>query len=55
MWEDDNEVFVGCFLIKKDGSKTGQGQKGYLQEEAWDAIHVIEVCYDPTLTTLMGV
>ncbi|KAM2146554.1 hypothetical protein ACFX1Q_003401 [Malus domestica] len=33
MWEDDNE----------DGSKTGQGRRGYLQEGAWDAIHVIEV------------
>ncbi|KAH0976368.1 hypothetical protein GBA52_026087 [Prunus armeniaca] len=43
MWEDDNECFVGCFLIKKDGSKTGQGRRGYLQEGAWDAIHVIEV------------
>ncbi|RXH88016.1 hypothetical protein DVH24_037661 [Malus domestica] len=43
MWEDDNEGFVGCFLIKKDGSKTGQGRQGYLQEKAWDAIHVIEV------------
>lgn len=43
MWEDDNEGFVGCFLIKKDGSRTGQGKRGYLQEGAWDAIHVIEV------------
>ncbi|KAB1220795.1 hypothetical protein CJ030_MR3G008563 [Morella rubra] len=43
MWEDDNEGFVACFLIKKDGSKTGQGRRGYLQEGAWDAIHVIEV------------
>ncbi|XP_050105423.1 probable F-actin-capping protein subunit beta isoform X3 [Malus sylvestris] len=43
MWEDVNEGFVGCFLIKKDGSKTGQGRRGYLQEGPWDAIHVIEV------------
>ncbi|KAJ4850523.1 hypothetical protein Tsubulata_029819 [Turnera subulata] len=43
MWEDDNEGFVACFLIKKDGSKTGQGKRGYLQEGAWDAIHVIQV------------
>ncbi|KAL0015769.1 hypothetical protein SO802_002838 [Lithocarpus litseifolius] len=43
MWEDDNEGFVACFLIKKDGSKTGHGRRGYLQEGGWDAIHVIEV------------
>lgn len=44
MWEDDNnEGFVACFLIKKDGSKTAQGRRGYLEEGAWDAIHVIEV------------
>ncbi|KAI3986088.1 hypothetical protein MKX01_031203 [Papaver californicum] len=44
MWEDeDNEGFVACFLIKKDGSKTGQGRRGYLQEGGWDAIHVIQV------------
>eukprot|EP00256_Glycine_max_P032043 XP_006576588.1 probable F-actin-capping protein subunit beta [Glycine max] len=43
MWEDDNEGFVTSFLIKKDGSKTGQGRRGYLEEGAWDAIHVIEV------------
>ncbi|KDP27513.1 hypothetical protein JCGZ_20153 [Jatropha curcas] len=43
MWEDDNEGLVACFLIKKDGSKTGHGRRGYLQEGAWDAIHVIEV------------
>ncbi|CAN6687088.1 unnamed protein product [Malus baccata var. baccata] len=42
MCEDDNEGSVGCFLIKEDGSKTGQGRRGYLQEGAWDAIHVIE-------------
>jgi len=27
----------------KDGSKTGQGRRGYLEEGAWDAIHLIEV------------
>ncbi|MED6118235.1 hypothetical protein PIB30_000861 [Stylosanthes scabra] len=43
VWEDDNDGFVACFLIKKDGSKTGQGRRGYLEEGAWDAIHVIEV------------
>ncbi|KAL3845865.1 hypothetical protein ACJIZ3_003268 [Penstemon smallii] len=43
MWEDENEGFVACFLIKKDGSKTAHGRRGYLQEGAWDAIHVIEV------------
>ncbi|XP_062175528.1 probable F-actin-capping protein subunit beta isoform X2 [Alnus glutinosa] len=35
--------FISFFLIKKDGSKTGQGRRGYLQEGAWGAIHVIEV------------
>ncbi|PIA47890.1 hypothetical protein AQUCO_01400468v1 [Aquilegia coerulea] len=43
MWEDENEGFVACFLIKKDGSKAGQGRRGYLEEGSWDAIHVIEV------------
>ncbi|KAL2519852.1 putative F-actin-capping protein subunit beta [Forsythia ovata] len=43
MWEDENEGFVACFLIKKDGSMSGHGRRGYLQEGAWDAIHVIEV------------
>ncbi|XP_020103928.1 probable F-actin-capping protein subunit beta isoform X2 [Ananas comosus] len=43
LWEDDNQGFVACFLIKKDGSKTGHGRRGYLQEGSWDAIHVIEV------------
>ncbi|KAI3979158.1 hypothetical protein MKX01_016983 [Papaver californicum] len=44
MWEDeDNEGFIACFVIKKDGSKTGQGRRGYLQEGGWDAIHVIQV------------
>lgn len=27
----------------EDGSKSGHGRRGYLQEGAWDAIHVIEV------------
>ncbi|GKV32465.1 hypothetical protein SLEP1_g41071 [Rubroshorea leprosula] len=43
MWEDENEGFVACFLIKKDGSKTAHGRRGYLEEGAWDAIHVIQV------------
>ncbi|KAF9610805.1 hypothetical protein IFM89_024937 [Coptis chinensis] len=69
MWEDENEGFVACFLIKKgkafkssesifvanyavtlndcvcgeDGSKSGQGRRGYLEEGSWDAIHVIQV------------
>uniref|UniRef100_A0A6V7QVY6 F-actin-capping protein subunit beta n=1 Tax=Ananas comosus var. bracteatus TaxID=296719 RepID=A0A6V7QVY6_ANACO len=43
LWEDDNQGFVACFLIKKDGSKTGHGRRGYLQEGSWDAIHVIEI------------
>lgn len=29
----------------EDGSKSGHGRRGYLQEGAWDAIHVIEVCF----------
>lgn len=43
MWEDENEGFVACFLIKKDGPTTGLSRRGNLQEGAWDAIHVIEV------------
>ncbi|KAF2606344.1 hypothetical protein F2Q68_00046294 [Brassica cretica] len=43
MWEDDNEGFVACFLIKKDGSKSGHGRRGCLEEGAWDAIHVIQM------------
>ncbi|KAJ6829543.1 putative F-actin-capping protein subunit beta [Iris pallida] len=43
MWEDDNEGFVSCFLIKKDGSRKADGRRGYLQEGAWEAVHVIEV------------
>ncbi|KAJ4966736.1 hypothetical protein NE237_018585 [Protea cynaroides] len=42
-WEGDNGGFAACFLIKKDGSRTGHGRRGYLQEGSWDAIHVIEV------------
>ncbi|THG17775.1 hypothetical protein TEA_018627 [Camellia sinensis var. sinensis] len=30
-------------LTPIDGSKSGHGRRGYLQEGAWDAIHVIEV------------
>eukprot|EP01018_Ginkgo_biloba_P010376 Gb_01137 [translate_table: standard] len=44
MWEpDEGEGFAACFLIKKDGSQTGQGRRGFLQQGVWDAIHVIEV------------
>lgn len=43
MWEDDRQGFVSCFLIKKDGSKTGHGRRGYLHEGSWEAIHLIEV------------
>ncbi|KAJ8510378.1 hypothetical protein OPV22_000812 [Ensete ventricosum] len=43
IWEDHNESFIACFLIKKDGSRTGHGRRGYLQEGSWDAVHVIEV------------
>ncbi|KAJ3673353.1 hypothetical protein LUZ60_006727 [Juncus effusus] len=44
LWEDENNHgFIACFLIKKDGSKTGQGKRANLQEGSWDAIHVIEV------------
>lgn len=51
MWEDDNGSLIACFLIKKDGSKSGQGKRGYLQEGAWDAIHVIEVGEEEEGTT----
>lgn len=51
MWEDENEGFVACFLIKKDGSKSGHGRRGYLQEGAWDAIHVVEVGPDENGTS----
>ncbi|KAK8580142.1 hypothetical protein V6N13_143268 [Hibiscus sabdariffa] len=50
MWEDDNEGLVACFLVKKDGSKTGQGRRGYLEEGTWDAIHVIEVGPEEEIT-----
>eukprot|EP00252_Welwitschia_mirabilis_P022041 TRINITY_DN5830_c0_g1_i1.p1 TRINITY_DN5830_c0_g1~~TRINITY_DN5830_c0_g1_i1.p1 ORF type:complete len:271 (+),score=57.32 TRINITY_DN5830_c0_g1_i1:252-1064(+) len=44
MWEtDEGEGFAACFLIKKDGSQSGQGRRGLLQEGLWDAIHVVEV------------
>ncbi|KAG6483316.1 probable F-actin-capping protein subunit beta isoform X1 [Zingiber officinale] len=43
IWDDDSQGFVACFLIKKDGSRTADGKRGYLQEGSWDAIHVIEV------------
>ncbi|KAG0461978.1 hypothetical protein HPP92_020454 [Vanilla planifolia] len=43
LWEDDTEVFIACFLIKKDGSKHGHGRRGYLHEGSWEAIHLIEV------------
>ncbi|KAK9111146.1 hypothetical protein Scep_018665 [Stephania cephalantha] len=43
-----NEVFtIYCDQVVNlsclDGSKSGQGRRGYLQEGSWDAIHVIEV------------
>uniref|UniRef100_A0A0D6QRR9 F-actin-capping protein subunit beta n=1 Tax=Araucaria cunninghamii TaxID=56994 RepID=A0A0D6QRR9_ARACU len=44
LWEpDEGDGFAACFLIKKDGSQTGQGRRGFLQQGVWDAIHVIEV------------
>ncbi|CAH9076519.1 unnamed protein product [Cuscuta europaea] len=51
MWEDENEGFIACFLIKKDGSKSGHGRRGYLQEGAWDAIHVVQVGSEDEGTT----
>ncbi|GJR64833.1 probable F-actin-capping protein subunit beta [Tanacetum coccineum] len=46
LWEeDDNEGFVACFLIKKDGSKYAHGKRGYLHEGGWEAIHVIQFIY----------
>ncbi|CAL5414825.1 unnamed protein product [Camellia sinensis] len=51
LWEDENEVFVACFLIKKDGSKSGHGRRGYLHEGIWDAIHVIEVAPEDEVMT----
>ncbi|KAG6438200.1 hypothetical protein SASPL_103137 [Salvia splendens] len=43
IWENEDEGFIGCFLIKKDGSRTADGRRGYLEEGSWEAIHVIEV------------
>ncbi|KAH6759042.1 Subunits of heterodimeric actin filament capping protein Capz superfamily [Perilla frutescens var. hirtella] len=43
IWENEDEGFIGCFLIKKDGSRTADGKRGYLEEGSWEAIHVIEV------------
>ncbi|WVZ95277.1 hypothetical protein U9M48_041062 [Paspalum notatum var. saurae] len=39
IWEDEDNGFIACFLIKKDG----QGKRGYMQIGSWDAIHVIQV------------
>ncbi|MQL75822.1 hypothetical protein Taro_008212 [Colocasia esculenta] len=47
----------------EDGSKTTHGQSGYLQEGAWDSIHVIEVkleedgiaCYCLTSTVMLSI
>ncbi|WVZ57107.1 hypothetical protein U9M48_007540 [Paspalum notatum var. saurae] len=39
IWEDEDNGFIACFLIKKDG----QGKRGYMQSGSWDAIHVIQV------------
>ncbi|KAF8377209.1 hypothetical protein HHK36_030582 [Tetracentron sinense] len=36
-----NDVFT--IYRDRDGLKSGHGQRGYLQEGAWDAVHVIEV------------
>ncbi|GKB07286.1 probable F-actin-capping protein subunit beta [Tanacetum coccineum] len=47
LWEeDDNEGFVACFLIKKDGSKYAHGKRGFLHEGGWEAIHVIQMKAD---------
>ncbi|CAM6112509.1 unnamed protein product [Calypogeia fissa] len=44
MWEpEDGQGFFACFLIKKDGSQSGDGRRGLLQHGIWEAIHVIEV------------
>lgn len=52
MWEpDEGEGFAACFLIKKDGSQTGQGRRGFLQQGVWDAIHVVEVGAEDEGTT----
>eukprot|EP00250_Pteridium_aquilinum_P009278 c18563_g1_i1 orf=106-930(+) len=43
-WETDSpQGFAACFLIKKDGSQSGDGRRGLLEQGLWDAIHVIEV------------
>ncbi|KAF8698612.1 hypothetical protein HU200_034855 [Digitaria exilis] len=39
IWEDEDNGFIACFLIKKDG----KGTRGYMQIGSWDAIHVIQV------------
>jgi capping protein beta len=39
IWEDEDESFIACFLIKKDG----EGKRGHMQIGSWDAIHVIQV------------
>lgn len=39
IWEDEDNGFIACFLIKKDG----QGKRGYMQIGSWDAIHVVQV------------
>lgn len=36
-----------CIFEDIDGSKTGHGRRGFLEEGAWDAIHVIEVSSFP--------
>lgn len=47
VWEpEDGKGFAACVLIKKDGSDSGDGRRGLLQEGSWDAIHVIEVKED---------
>ncbi|KAM7507958.1 hypothetical protein LguiA_018411 [Lonicera macranthoides] len=51
IWEDLTDGFVACFLIKKDGSRSGHGRRGYLQEGAWEAIHVIQVGPEENGTT----
>lgn len=42
-------------LINVDGSKTGQGRRGYLEEGAWDAIHVIEVHFPFPFLSLLAI
>ncbi|XP_035817374.1 probable F-actin-capping protein subunit beta isoform X2 [Zea mays] len=39
IWEDEDNGFIACFLIKKDG----QGKRGYMQIGSWDAIHVVQM------------